>query len=154
MYEAFMDIALEEAKRALNEGNLPIGCCVALDGKVISRSHNTVDSAGSDLNHAEMNAIQSCAATLFQQKRSAILYSTLEPCAMCAGAFVAASIGTLVYAAEDSFVGAITTLKQQTYYDQRLNVIAGIKRSESQALLNEYVELNQARKHLFKPQSN
>ncbi|MDN3649540.1 nucleoside deaminase [Reinekea marina] len=148
MHEQYMKIALEEAKKAFELGNLPIGCCIVLNGEVIARAHNLVDTNQSDLLHAELTAIRSCENLLFKNKRQATLYSTLEPCSMCAGAFVSASIGQLVYAADDNFVGSIALLKQNRYYDERLNVVTGICKEESQQLLNEYVELHKGRAHL------
>ena len=143
-----MQIALSEARKAFDLGNLPIGCCIVLNGEVISQGYNTVDSNCSDLMHAELNAIRKCEAILFQNKRQATLYSTLEPCAMCAGAIVSASIANLVYAADDSYVGSIELLKTKSYYSQRLNVVSGICREQSQEMLNEYVSRHNARVHL------
>lgn len=148
MHDEYMKVALDEAKKAFELGNLPIGCCIVLNGEIISKAHNTVDSCCSDLLHAELTAIRNCESVLFENKRQATIYSTLEPCAMCAGAIVNASIGNLVYAATDTFVGSIELLKQKVYYDERLNVISGICAEDSQDLLNAYVKKYNGRAHL------
>ena len=148
MHEKYMQIALDEAKKAFELGNLPIGCCIVLYDEGIAKAHNTVDSGNSDLMHAELSAIRSCEKVLFEHTRQATLYSPLEPCAMCAGAFVNASLGQLVYAANDSFVGSISILKQNRYYDERLSVVSGVCKEQSQQLLNDYVSKHNVRRHL------
>ncbi len=144
-----MEIALSEAKIALDKGNIPIGACIVLDEEVISKAHNEVDSLKSDLMHAEMSAIQRVTDILVRNKRKAVIYSTLEPCAMCAGALVNVGIAQLVYGAQDKYVGAIDALKTNEYYYKKLqNVVPGVLAHQSQDLLNHYVQKHNCRHHL------
>ncbi|MCP3700452.1 MAG: nucleoside deaminase [Aliivibrio sp.] len=149
MHEKYMRIALEEAQVALDKGNIPIGACIVLDGCVISRAHNEVDSSRSDLKHAEMQALTQVDSRLFELSTKVSIYSTLEPCAMCAGAIVNTGIQEIVYGASDSLVGAISVLRTNGYYQTRLvNVVGDVLANESQQLLNQYVDKYGCRKHL------
>jgi tRNA(adenine34) deaminase len=120
-----------------------------LDGEVISRAHNEVDSEGNDFLHAELSAIQQVAHELFQNKGRATIYTTLEPCSMCAGAIVNAGIPRIVVAAPDKFVGAVNALKTNGYYARKLSQIeSGVLELEVQHLLNRYVDEHNCRQHL------
>ena len=105
--EAAMRVALAEARKALDEGEVPIGCVIVKDGAVIGRGHNQVERLQDATAHAEIVAI-GAASTAVQSWRleDCTLYATLEPCAMCAGAIVLARVGRLVYGAHDPKAGA------------------------------------------------
>ncbi|VVB79231.1 tRNA-specific adenosine deaminase [uncultured archaeon] len=94
--EKFMKEAIKEAEIALREGNWPIGCVIELEGKIIARAHNQVDSKKDKLAHAEMLAIKQVQDILLENKNKATLYTTYEPCPMCFGAIILNKIKRVV----------------------------------------------------------
>ncbi len=107
MHETYMRLALEEARKAAAEGEVPVGCVIVRDGEVIARGHNRREQTKNALSHAETEAIQAaCRATADWRLSDCTLYVTLEPCPMCAGAILNARVGTVVYGAADPTFGA------------------------------------------------
>ena len=105
--EDFMRIALEEARQALEEGELPVGCAIARGGEVVARAHNEREQSGDPTAHAEVLAIRRAAARLGGWRlNGCTLYVTLEPCPMCAGAILNARIPRVYYGARDRAMGA------------------------------------------------
>ena len=100
--EHYMRLALDEAQRAFNEGEIPIGCVVVCNERVIARSHNLTETLCDVTAHAEMQAITS-AANLLGGKylTDCTLYVTVEPCTMCAGAIGWAQVPRVVYGCQD-----------------------------------------------------
>src|SRR5258708_4371987 len=141
-HEQFMDLALREAHKALEQKEIPIGAVVVFDGTVIGRGYNRTEHLQDPTAHAEMLAI-TAAADHLQSRRleGCTLYVTLEPCPMCAGAIVLARIPTVVFGAADPKAGACGTLFNLVQ-DRRLNhraaVIVGIKESLCASLLSEF----------------
>lgn len=108
--EAYMQIAIAEAERAALEDEVPVGAIVVLDGEIKGRGHNRVIQLSDPTAHAEIEALRDAARALGNYRLTdATLYSTIEPCAMCAGAIVHARIGRLVYGAVDEKAGAVDT---------------------------------------------
>ena len=143
--------ALAQAELALDAGNLPIGAVIVHDGKVVATGRNAIDSPPNDLHHAELCALLGIAPFLARHKRECTLYTTLEPCMMCLGAIINAGIQSIVVAAADPLVGALSLLAAGAYYrkkSQTLRLTTGFMAVESQALLNEYVRRTGARTHL------
>lgn len=102
-----MRLALEEALKALEHGDVPIGAIAIRDGVVIGRGHNCRERDHDPTAHAEMIALREASQTLGHWRLEGVtLYCTLEPCAMCAGAMVLARLPRLVYAALDAKAGA------------------------------------------------
>lgn len=100
--EAFMNKALEEARQAMEEGEIPVGAVVVCKGQVIARAHNLTERLNDVTAHAEMQAITSAAARLGgKYLRDCTLYVTLEPCVMCAGALAWSQLKRIVYGASD-----------------------------------------------------
>ena len=100
--EKFMRLALNEARKALNEQEVPIGAVVVADGAVVGRGHNLVETLSDPTAHAEMQAITAAAGHLGgKYLPDCTLYVTLEPCSMCTGALYWAQLGRLVFGAED-----------------------------------------------------
>lgn len=100
MKEKFMLAALKEAEKALKKDEVPIGAVIVLDGKIIARAHNLTETKQSALYHAEMIAIEKASKKLKSWRLDgAIMYVTLEPCAMCAGAIANARIKKVYYGA-------------------------------------------------------
>jgi tRNA(adenine34) deaminase len=105
---SFMELALDEARKAQAAGEVPIGCVVVHDGKVIGRGGNRTIADRDPTAHAEIIAIREAARTLGSERLTGCdLYVTLEPCAMCAGAISFARIRRLYYGASDPKGGAV-----------------------------------------------
>ncbi|MCY4037807.1 MAG: nucleoside deaminase [bacterium] len=139
---ALMELALAEARRAGERGEVPIGAVVAIEGAVVAARHNERESTGDPTAHAEILALRDAAAVWGSSRLTgATLVTTLEPCPMCAGAAVTARVGRVVFAAEDPKAGACGTL-YNLGADPRLNhnfdVVPGIGREESAALLRGF----------------
>jgi tRNA(adenine34) deaminase len=137
-----MKQALREAQRAYEQDEVPVGAVVVHEGKIIGRGHNQMERLQDPTAHAEMIAIT--AATNHLQSRrldECILYVTLEPCPMCAGAIVLSRIPTLVFATFDPKAGACGTL-YNIVHDKRLNhsvhVISGVCDRESEEYLKGF----------------
>ncbi|MBD9567237.1 nucleoside deaminase [Ensifer sp. ENS08] len=104
----FMDAALEEARKAAERGEVPIGAVVVFDGRIISRAGNRTRALNDVTAHAEIVAIREAAAVLEDERLTgADLYVTLEPCTMCAAAISFARIRRLYYGADDPKGGAV-----------------------------------------------
>ena len=108
--ESFMRMALEEARRAAEDGDVPVGAVLVQNGtgEILARGRNTREVMQTALGHAEMNAISdACAALGSWRLEDCILYVTLEPCPMCAGAILHARIPRIVCGAMDPVAGAM-----------------------------------------------
>ena len=106
----FMDVALEEARKAAERGEVPIGAVVVFDGQIVSRAGNRTRELNDVTAHAEIVAIREAAAVLKDERLTgADLYVTLEPCTMCAAAISFARIRRLYYGADDPKGGAVAS---------------------------------------------
>jgi tRNA(adenine34) deaminase len=137
-----MMLALEEARRAAEIGEVPIGAVVVCEGAVIATGFNRREIDRDPAGHAEMIAIREAAARLDRWRLSdCTVYVTLEPCPMCAGLMHQARIARCVYAAPDPKAGALGTLYDLAS-DERLNhrfeVRSGVLADSSSALLHEF----------------
>jgi len=141
----FMEEAIKEAKKAFEKDEPPVGAVIAKDGDIIARGHNLRESLQDPTAHAEMLTIRAAAAKLGRWRLSdCVLYVTLEPCIMCAGAMILARLERLVYGANDPKAGAVGSL-MNLVSDERLNprieVTSGVLAAESGALLREFFSL-------------
>lgn len=137
-----MALAIDEARSALDHGDVPVGALVIVDDIVIARRHNEREAGGDPTAHAEMLALRDAAHSLGTWRLDdATLVVTLEPCAMCAGALVAARIGRLVFGADDLKAGACGSLYNLSS-DPRLNhefpITRGIRAEACAAMLTEF----------------
>jgi tRNA(adenine34) deaminase len=142
--EVAMRAALVEAAAAPAHGDVPVGAVVVVDGTVVAARHNERERLGDPTAHAEVLALQDAAAALGSWRlEDATLVVTLEPCAMCAGALVAARVGRLVFGAADPKAGACGSL-YNLCADPRLNhelpVVPGVLAADASALLVEFFE--------------
>jgi len=140
--EYYMRLALREARGAAKHGDVPIGAVIVLDGEVIAAAGNERELRKSPLAHAEMIAIELAAARMSSWRLlNTVIYVTLEPCPMCAGAIVQARIPHLVYGASDEKAGAAGTL-YNVCQDPRLNhcleITSGVLADESVAELQSF----------------
>jgi tRNA(adenine34) deaminase len=137
-----MQAALDEARTAFEAGEVPIGAVIVHEGRVIGAAGNQRETLQDPTAHAEMIAITQAAQTLGSWRLlDCVLYVTLEPCPMCAGAIVQARIPTVFYGAADPKAGGCHTLFQITS-DVRLNhqavVMGGILDDVSRTLLRDF----------------
>lgn len=141
-HDEFMALALEAARAAFDEGEVPVGAVLLVDGQVVAVDHNRVVRSGNPTAHAEM-LVLSAAAGAGHDLRGSTLYVTLEPCLMCAGAIVLSRVGTLVYGADEPKTGAVRSL-YTVLSDSRLNhrcrVVNGICADESATLLKKFFD--------------
>src|SRR6059036_2420589 len=138
----FMGLALDEARRAAAEGEVPIGAVVALDDRVIGRGRNGPIAAMDPTAHAEILALRQAAREMKNYRLSgAVLYATVEPCAMCCGAALQARLARVVYGAPDPKAGAVES-RYRLFADGRLNhrveALGGVLGAECGALLKEF----------------
>ncbi len=145
-----MDVALSEARRAADRGEVPVGAVVASgDGKVLAVAGNRCRELGDPTAHAEILAIRAaCAAVGSERLDGAALYVTLEPCAMCAGAISAARIARLYYGARDPKSGGVENGARVFDHPQchhRPDVYDGIGESAAAALLSGFFAARRSR---------
>jgi len=148
--EKWMRVALQEATLALKKKEVPVGAVVVYQDKIIGRGHNQTESLNDPTAHAEILAIGAAANYLNSWRLSdAVLYVTLEPCTMCAGAIVLARMKKLVFGAFDPKAGACGSL-YNLVKDKRLNhqveVVPEILKEDCSALLQTFFkELREVR---------
>lgn len=99
--EKFMKAALDEALKAFDEDEIPVGAVIVVNGKIVARAHNMTERLNDVTSHAEMQALTIASSQGGKYLPQATLYVTLEPCVMCAGALSWAQIGRIVYGAKD-----------------------------------------------------
>jgi tRNA(adenine34) deaminase len=138
----YMALALEEARKALPYGDVPVGAVAVRDGVVIGRGYNRREADGDPTAHAEMIAIRQAAQVVGEWRLEDVtLYSTLEPCCMCAGAIVLARIPRVVYGAIDlkaGCAGSLVDLLRHPQLNHRVDVFVGVRAEESTALLQDF----------------
>ncbi len=139
--EYFMGLALNEARMAAAEGEIPVGAViVAANGRVIGRGHNQTERLGDVTAHAEMLAIGAATQTLGgKYLPGCTLYVTLEPCPMCAGAIGWSQLGRIVIGAPDPKRGYSTILRPgATPFHPRAEVCEGIREGECRAVIRDF----------------
>ena len=140
--EHFMRLALREAERAVEHDDVPIGAVVVKDGEVIGAGHNERELRGDPTAHAEILALREASRALGSWRLlDTVLYVTLEPCAMCAGAIVLARVPRVVFGTLDPMagsVGSVLNLLVQPKLNHRPLVLGGLRPGESAALLREF----------------
>lgn len=140
--EYFMQIALEEAEKALETGDIPVGAVIVFDDKIVGKGHNQIEKKNNSLLHAEMLAIKEAIKNIgYKHLLDCTLYVTLEPCAMCAGAIVLSRIKKVIYAAADLKTGAggsIFNILQDSRLNHRVEVESGLLESESSYLIKNF----------------
>jgi tRNA(adenine34) deaminase len=140
--EEFMRLALGEAELARAEGEVPIGAIVVAGGEIIGRGHNAVIQNSDPTAHAEIMALRDAAKRLGNYRLlNATLYSTIEPCAMCAGAIVHARVARLVYGALDEKAGAVAShfeICSTDFLNHRVMVEKGILEADCREVLQSF----------------
>ncbi len=132
----FMKKALEEANNAFNKGEIPVGAIIVFKNQIIGRAHNLTETLNDVTAHAEMQAFTSAADFLGgKYLKDCILYVTLEPCQMCAGASYWAQIGKIVYGASEPEKGFLSL---QTKLHPKTKVVGGVLENECSQLLKRF----------------
>ena len=143
-----MAAALDQARRARDAGEVPIGAVVAIDGVVVGRGFNQPISAGDPTAHAEIVAIRAAARAAGNYRLTgATLCVTVEPCLMCVGALVHARIGTLVFGAVEPKSGAVTSTVrggELPGHNHRFEIVSGVREAECRALMQEFFKSRRA----------
>jgi len=141
-WDALMSQSIEEALKARDAGEIPIGAIVVLDGDVIGRGFNQPVSSGDPTAHAEIVAIRAAARRLGNYRlTAATLVVTIEPCLMCVGAMVHARIGRLVFGATEPRTGAVVSTVRGgdlPGHNHRFEFESGVREEECRWLMQEF----------------
>jgi tRNA(adenine34) deaminase len=141
-HDSLMAAALEEAYRARDAGEVPIGAVVALNGEIVGRGFNRPISSGDPTAHAEIVAIRNAARCINNYRLTgATMCVTIEPCLMCVGALVHARIMTLVYGASELRSGAIASVVrggELPGLNHRFQVVSGVRAAECRDLMQVF----------------
>lgn len=140
--ELLMQQAFGQAMRAYDAGEVPIGCVIAKDGRVIGRGYNQMERLKDPTAHAEILAIGAAASHLGDWRlEGCTLYVTLEPCPMCAGAILNSRLSRVVFASEDKRLGAcgsVLHLLNGSLANRSAEVVPGVMRDDALALIQEF----------------
>jgi len=143
--EKWMRLALEQAKRAEEEGEVPVGAVLVQDGLVIAKAHNQPISKNDATAHAEIQVMRAAGKKLKNYRLpDTTLYVTLEPCAMCLGAIMHARIERVVYGAHDpktGVCGSSENLIEAKCFNHKINLVSGVLGNESKQLLKKFFTL-------------
>ena len=132
-----MSMALDEARKALDRGEVPIGAVVVVGGRVIARAHNLTETLGDVTAHAEMQAITAAANTLGgKYLTDCTIYITVEPCVMCAGALGWAQVKRIVYGCADEKRGYSRYAPQALH--PKAQCVAGIMEEDCRQLMQQF----------------
>ena len=140
--EKWMSLALEQARKAEEEGEVPVGAILVKDGLLIAKAHNQPISANDPTAHAEIQLIRAAGKKLKNYRLTGTsLYVTLEPCAMCLGAIMHARIDRLVFSAYDpktGVCGSSENLMDAKCFNHKINLVSGVLENESRQLLKNF----------------
>ncbi len=140
-----MKIALEEAQRAFDEDEVPVGACILKGNQIIGVGHNRREQKQEIISHAEIEAIHEASRVLGSWRLDGCdLYVTLEPCLMCAGAIIQARIGKLFYGAKDpktGVAGSVLNLFSEKLFNHCVEVYSGIYEERCSQILRKYFKM-------------
>lgn len=140
--EKFLRLALELARQAGNDGEVPVGAVVVLEGRIIGRGRNAPIARCDPTAHAEIIALREAAAAVGNYRLGdATLYVTLEPCVMCAGALINARLRRLVFGARDLRFGAVRSkfrVADSELLNHRVEIVEGVLAADCTQLLQEF----------------
>jgi tRNA(adenine34) deaminase len=141
-HEKWMNLALEQAKKAEDEGEVPVGAILVKDDFIIARAHNQPISTNDPTAHAEIQLIRAAGKKLKNYRlTSTSLYVTLEPCAMCLGAIMHARIECIIFGAHDSKFGVCGSSEnfiETNCFNHKINIVSGVLENESKQLLKKF----------------
>lgn len=139
--EYYMQMALCEAKKAYKKGEVPIGCVIVRDGKVIAKTYNKRETKKNPLLHAEISAIKKASRILSGWRLTGCtLYVTLEPCPMCAGAIINSRIPRVVFGAYDPKAGCFGSIHDFTKsaFNHKPQIATGVLQEQCASILKEF----------------
>ncbi|MBP5160176.1 MAG: tRNA adenosine(34) deaminase TadA [Lachnospiraceae bacterium] len=149
--EKFMRAALAQARLALKHGEVPIGCVIVSDGKIVARGYNRRNTDKTTLSHAELIAINRASKKLGDWRlEGCTLYVTLEPCQMCSGAIVQARIDRVVMGTMNpkaGCAGSILNILQMDAFNHQVEITSGVLKEECTAVLQEFFKDLRIRNH-------
>lgn len=151
MQQKFMKAALKEAQKAYDKLEVPVGCVIVKDNKIIARAHNLKETKTDTTKHAEILAIQKASKKLKSWRLTDCdMYVTLEPCSMCAGAIIQSRLNKVYYGAYDEKTGAIGSvlnLLEDYTFNHKVLYEAGILKDECEKILKTFFkELRKSKK--------
>ena len=140
--EKWMSLALEQARKAEEEGEVPVGAILVKDGLLIAKAHNQPISTNDPTAHAEIQLIRAAGKKLKNYRLTGTsLYVTLEPCAMCLGAIMHARVEHVVFGAYDpktGVCGSSENLMEAKCFNHKMNLVSGVLENESKQLLKNF----------------
>jgi tRNA(adenine34) deaminase len=141
----WMSAALEEAGKAFDEHEVPVGCAVVFNNRIVGKGHNLMEKRGNPFAHAEMVALGNALQSIGRWSLSECsVYVTVEPCAMCMGAMLLARVPKVVYGTEEPETGAcgsVLAIADEPALKHRIVVIGGVEREKCRQLLTEFFKL-------------
>ena len=144
IHEKYMKDAIRQAKKAAALGEVPIGCVIVHEGKIIARGYNRRNTDKNTLSHAELNAIRKASKKLGDWRlEGCTMYVTLEPCQMCAGAIVQARIPEVVMGCMNpkaGCAGSILNILEMPQFNHQVKVTRGILETECSQILKTFFE--------------
>ncbi len=148
--ERYMGYAITQAKKALVNEDVPIGCVIVYQGKIIARGYNKRNKKKTTLAHAELDAIAKASKVLGDWRlEDCTMYVTLEPCQMCAGAIVQARIPRVVIGCMNpkaGCAGSILNLLQMQEFNHQVDVVRGVREEECSKMLSDFFRSLRERK--------
>jgi tRNA(adenine34) deaminase len=146
--EQWMARAIAAAREAEALGEIPVGACVVSDNRLLAVAGNRTRTDGDPTAHAEVIALRAAARELGNYRLTeAVVYSTIEPCAMCAGALIQARVRRLVYGAADERAGAVEShfrICDSDFLNHRLELSAGVLEEECRQLMQDFFRMRRA----------
>jgi len=141
---SYMEAALEQAKLALEGGDVPVGAVLVCDGQIIAQAHNERETQCDPTAHAEVLALRRAAKVLGRRRLDGCtLYVTLEPCPMCAGAIVMSGVDSVYYGACDAqagCAGSIYALPEDPAFGKKIPCLGGMMQKECKAIIDTFFD--------------
>ena len=154
MHEKYMKMAIAQAKKAAALGEVPIGCVIVYEGKVIGRGYNRRKTDKNTLSHAELNAIKKASKKMGDWRlEDCTMYVTLEPCQMCSGAIVQARIPRVVMGCMNpkaGCAGSILNLLDEPRFNHQVEIVKGVLEDECSAILTDFFKALRIKNALLK----
>ena len=142
--EHWMRLALDAAREAQTRGEVPVGTCIVSDGKLLSVSGNRTRTDCDPTAHAEIVALRDASRIAGNYRLTGVdIYSTIEPCAMCAGALIQARVRRLIYGARDERAGAVESrfrICDTDFLNHRIEIVSGVLEDECRAIMQEFFQ--------------
>ena len=150
----FMKLAIGQAKKAARINEVPIGCVIVYDGKIIGRGYNRRNTDKTTLGHAEITAIKKASRYMHDWRlEGCTLYVTLEPCQMCAGAIIQARIPRVVIGSMNSkagCAGSVLNILQMPQFNHQAEVVRGVCEEQCSTMLSSFFKELREKKKILK----